>query len=318
MDEMKRIERRLKLHDMRILMSVVEAGSMGKAAEKLGTSQPAVSRAIADLERALGVPLLDRSPGGIEPTRYGRAIVGRGVAVFDELRQGIKDIEFLADPTTGELRFGCSEWMAGGMVLATINRLTQRHPRMAFHVVTGAGPPLFEELTARNVEFVISRMTGKTAEEFMVVETLFDDSYVVAAGMKSKLTSRRKIELVELLGEPWVLAPIDSFGSTLIAEAFRAKGLEVPRTAVSTLSLNLRNRLLATGRFLTMLPGYAVSREGYPFLEKIPVELPDTRAPVAVVTLRNKILSPLALLFLENLRTGTKPATKRRWSFNKL
>ena len=68
--------------------TAVEAGSMGKAAERLHTSQPAVSRAISDLEHALGVPLLDRSPQGIQPTQYGRAIIKRGLAVFDELRQG--------------------------------------------------------------------------------------------------------------------------------------------------------------------------------------------------------------------------------------
>jgi len=96
MAETDRIERRLKLHDVRILMSVVDAGSMHKAAERLATSQPAVSRAISDLEHALGVRLLDRGPGGVRPTQYGEAIIKRGLAVFDELRQGVKDIEFLS------------------------------------------------------------------------------------------------------------------------------------------------------------------------------------------------------------------------------
>ena len=71
MARIDRIERRLKLHDVRVLMSVVEAGSMAKAAECLGTSQPAVSRSIADLEHTLGVRLLERSPRGVEPTQYG-------------------------------------------------------------------------------------------------------------------------------------------------------------------------------------------------------------------------------------------------------
>src|SRR5262245_16318531 len=112
MDELERVERRLKLHDVRVLISVVETGSMSKAAERLGTSQPAVSRAISDLEHTLGVSLLDRSPTGVEPTACGRALINRGLAAFDELRQGIKDIEFIADPTAGDLRIGCSEAMA--------------------------------------------------------------------------------------------------------------------------------------------------------------------------------------------------------------
>src|SRR5262245_18054935 len=108
MDPADRIERRLKLHDVRVLMSVVQAGSMSKATEQLGTAQPALSRSVAELESALGVRLLDRSPRGVEPTVYGRALIQRGIAVFDELRQGVKDIEFLADRTGGELRIGSS------------------------------------------------------------------------------------------------------------------------------------------------------------------------------------------------------------------
>src|SRR6266513_532942 len=136
MDITDRIERRLKLHDLRVLISVVQARSMSKAAERLGTAQPALSRSIAELEHALGVRLLDRGPRGVEPTDYGRALIKRGVAVFDELRQGIRDIEFLADPTSGELRIGCSESLAAGPVLAVIDRLTRRHPRIVFHVLT--------------------------------------------------------------------------------------------------------------------------------------------------------------------------------------
>src|SRR6266508_2699354 len=111
-DDIERIARRLKLHDVRVLISVVEAGSMHKAAERLGTSQPAISRVIADLEHSVGVRLLERSLRGIQPTQYGRVLVKRGVAAFDEFRQGVKDIRFLADPTTGELRIACSDAMA--------------------------------------------------------------------------------------------------------------------------------------------------------------------------------------------------------------
>ena len=156
MDEIERIERRLKLHDVRVLMSVVQAGSMNKAAERLGTSQPAVSRSIADLEHALGVRLLDRSRRGIEPTQYGRAIIKRGITVFDELRLGVQDIEFLADPTAGVLRIGCTEGMAAGPVPDIMVRLAKRHPRIVFDVVTGGVMELCRNLAERKIELVMS------------------------------------------------------------------------------------------------------------------------------------------------------------------
>jgi len=312
MDEIERIERRLRLHDVRVLMSAVEAGSMGKAAKRLHTSQPAISRAISDLEHALGVPLIDRSPQGIVPTPYGRAIMRRGLAVFDELRQGIRDIEFLADPTAGELRIGCSESMAASLVFAIIDKFAQRYPRIAFHVATGAGPPILEELATRNVELVIARTTENAAEENMVGEKLFDDSFVVAANSQNRWTRRRSIELVELASERWTLPPYDSFASAQITEAFRASGLGRPQAMVTTISLNLRNSLLATGRFLTMLPAFPVARDRYPFLKKLPVKLPDNGTSIAVVTLRNRTLSPLALLFLDSLRAASGALAKTR------
>ena len=101
-----RVRHRLKLRDVDILVAVIQTGSMGKAASVLNMSQPAVSKAIAYLEHTLGVRLLDRSRQGVEPTPYGRALIKRGVAIFDELRQGVQDIASLTDPTVGEIRMG--------------------------------------------------------------------------------------------------------------------------------------------------------------------------------------------------------------------
>src|SRR5690242_21924950 len=132
-----RIGRRMKLHDLHVLMVVLQAGSMNKAAALLNTGQSAVSRSIAELEDAVGVRLVDRTPRGVEPTKYGRALLDGGAAVFDDLRQAVRNIEFLADPTAGEVRVGCTPLLAASFVAAVIDRLSRRHPRMVFHLVTG-------------------------------------------------------------------------------------------------------------------------------------------------------------------------------------
>jgi DNA-binding transcriptional LysR family regulator len=106
MVDIGRIERRIGLHHLRVLKTVIEAGTMGKAASLLATSQPAISRAIAELEDAFAIRLLDRNAKGIEPTPYGRALFKRGTAVFDELTQGLKDIQALSDPTVGDVTIG--------------------------------------------------------------------------------------------------------------------------------------------------------------------------------------------------------------------
>jgi len=313
MVRLDRVERRLKLHDVRVLMSVVEAGSMAKAAQRLGTSQPAISRSVADLEHTLRVRLLERSAWGVAPTQYGEAIIRRGVAVFDELRAGVKDIEFLTDPTAGELRIGCPEAIASGPVLAVINRLTRRHPRIVFHVVTGNAPLTHRGLIDRTIEVGITRLVAPMDDDVLRVETLFDDELLIAAGARNPLTRRRRIELGEIAHERWVMPLHDSFTTALAAEAFREQGLEPPVATVVSPSQSLRNRLLVTGGFLTMIHGFALAVPNrYPTIRPLPVELPTARRPIAIITLRKRVLSPLAESFIANIRSIARPLSKAR------
>src|SRR5262245_7127728 len=107
-----RLGRRLRVRDLYILSAVVKAGSMAKAARALAMTQPAVSEAVANLEHILRVRLLDRGPRGVIPTIYADTILKRSMTVFDELRQGVRDIEFLSNSTTGELTIGYTDIIA--------------------------------------------------------------------------------------------------------------------------------------------------------------------------------------------------------------
>ena len=141
-----RIGRRIKLSDLHILLAVAQSGSMAKAAHALAVSHPVISRSISDLEHMLGVRLLERNPHGIELTEFGRAMLSRSHAAFDELRQGVKDIEFLSDPGVGEVRIGGTAPLLASFVSTVVHRLHQRYPRMVFHVVTGDAGSLQGEL----------------------------------------------------------------------------------------------------------------------------------------------------------------------------
>src|SRR3954451_14942367 len=121
MQVIDRIGRQVKLQDLHVLMTVVQAGSMAKAAERLNTGQPNISRSITELEYAVGVRLLDRHRRGVEPTAYGRALLEGGMIAFDGLRQAVKNIEFLADPTAGEVRIGCTPLLASTLVSAVVD-----------------------------------------------------------------------------------------------------------------------------------------------------------------------------------------------------
>src|SRR5215216_6046016 len=180
-----RIGRQMKLHDLHVLITVVQAGSMNKSATLLNTTQPAISRSIADLEHALGVRLLDRRPQGVEPTEYGRALFRCGVAVFDELRQGVNNIEFLADPTSGQIRIGCGPTLAASFASVVVERLSRRYPRIVFHLVSERPDTLLTDLHERQVELLIARQSKALADEQLCFEFLFNGSYVVAAGIQN-------------------------------------------------------------------------------------------------------------------------------------
>ena len=308
-----RIRRRLKLRDVDILLTVIQMGGMGKAANALRMSQPAVSKAIAGLEHTLGVRLLDRHRQGVEPTEYGRALLDCGMAVFDELRQGVKKIEFLADPTAGEVRIGCNPFLAASFVSAVVDRLSRSHPRMVFHLATAYGATLYRELSERNVDLLIARRFRPMTDERLEFEFLFDESYVVAAGARSPWVRRRKIALAQLVSEPWVLRPAESVVGAVAMEAFRASGLDHPRTTVVTDSPEVRMSLLATGHFLTIMPASALR---FPIrrteIRVLPVELPAARVPNEIVILKNRTLSPAAQLFIEHARELAKPLAKRK------
>ena len=308
-----RIGNRTKLQDLHVLMTVVQAGSMGKAAQILNTTQPNVSRSIGELEQALGVRLLDRHRQGIEPTEYGRALLDCGAAVFDDLRQGVKNIAFLADPAAGELRIGTTTFLAASFVSALVDRLSRRYPRIVFHLVTGYTETLHQELAERNVDLLIIRGSGPIADPRYDFEFLFDDSYVVAAGAQNQWGRRRRIEIAELVNELWVLPPPDSVIGSIVMDAFRTSGLDYPRVSVVTDCPHMRISLLATGRFVTIFPASA-----FRFLAKrselriLPVELPTARRPNGIVTLKNRALSPVAKLFIDCAREVAKPLAKRK------
>ena len=307
------VGRHMKLQDLYVLTAVVQAGSMRKAAAHLNSTQPSISRSIAELERTFGVQLLDRNPQGVAPTEYGRALLDGGATVFDELRQTVKNIEFLADPEAGDVRIGCTPVLAASFVSAVVDRLSRRYPRIIFHLVTGGRDTLYRELSERNVDFLIARRFGSVADDQFSVEMLYDDSWVVVAGAQNPWVRRRRIELAELVSQSWALGPPESVAGWVAMQAFRAIGLDHPRVTVVTMSPEARISLLATGRFLSILPAsllrFPTKRSE---IKVLPIELPMARVPNGIVTLKKRTLSPVAKLFIEHAREVAKPLAKRK------
>jgi len=295
-----RIGRRLKLRDLHLLIAVVQQGSMAKAAAELGVSQPAVSKGIADMEHTLGLRLLDRGRNGIEPTAYGRALVKRGLIIFDELKQGVEELEFLADPSVGSLRIGSTESIAAGMLPAIIECFWRDYPGVHLDVAQTVISTLhYRELRERSIDLLIGRIPTPFIEDDLEADVVYDDQVVVVAGRQSKWARSRRVRLADLSGEPWILPPTDTLHGSLTDELFRASGAEIPRAPITTLSMHLCCRLVASGRFLAILPISILRFGGRDLaLKALPIKLPAQPRPVGIVTLKNRTLSPVAKLFI--------------------
>jgi len=312
MEWSERIGRRIRLRDLHILLTVVQHGSMAKAAEHLAISKPVISKTIADLEHVVGVRLVERDRHGAEATPYGAALIKRGIAVFDELREGVKDIECLNDPQTGEVRIGCTPMLAASFVSTVVDRLSRRSPGITFEIVSRPIQELEHELSERKVDLLVARSFSLFDGERFDFDPIFDDGEVVVTGTRNRLARRRKIELAELINERWTLPPASDAYVGLAAEtAFRACGLPHPRAVVVSDSPHVRMTLLATGRFVSIFPTFAVRFPVmHPGLKILPVKMPLARPAAGVVTVRNRVLRPAVQLFIDTAREVAKPLAR--------
>ena len=309
------IGRRLRLRDLHVFSTVVQCGSMAKAARQLGVSQPAVSEVVIDLEHALGVRLLDRSAQGVAPTIYGDALLRRTIAVFDELKQSVRDIEHLSDPGAGELRIGCTESLATTILPQAISSFSRQHPRVAVHfddvsarAIETPGPGLRE----RQYDCVLQRIVLPLPDEALTAdlqaEVLFNDELVIAAGSNTRWARRREIDLAELIDEPWILPPSGTWYHAFVSKLFTTRGLGVPKASLATHSIALRARVLTEGPYITTFASSIMRLNANRYgLTTLPVEFSSQPLPAGILTLRNRTLSPVVDRFIATARAVAKP-----------
>jgi len=312
------IGRRLKLRNLHVFFTVVQHGSLAKAASHLGVSHPAISQLIADLERALGARLFDRTSRGVTPTIYGHALLRRSRAAFDELKQGIRDIEFLSDPAIGEIRFGCPEGLEA-IVVPVIEQFTRRYPRIVLDVHVEEIESLGIKLRDRSLDFIMQRFRGlppaddHSLDDLSMEVLVDDDELIVVAGLPSQWACRRKIDLADLVDEPWILAGPPSWNYRVVSEAFGARGLRMPKIVVRTFSTSMRTNLVGSGHFIATFPKSVARYYADRFsLKVLPVELPSKPWPLVVLTLQNRTSSPAVQRLLDHIRDFTQPERAKK------
>ena len=139
------------------------------------------------------------------------------------------------------------------------------------------------------------------------VEVLLNDETRIVVGKDSLWARRRRIDLAELAGEHWILPPGNSLNSTVVVEAFRARDLAVPKISLVTYSMQLRARLVAAGRHISVFPRSVLRLYASEMsLKELPIDLPSMDWPIALVRLKNRMANPVAQLFIKEVRATFK------------
>ena len=291
-----RIGRHFTLWDLNVLHKCISVGSISKAADELRISKPAISKTITSLERELGTELVTRSWRGLEPTAAGRALMSRGSAALSELQIAVESIRDLSESKSGELRIAANEVAMSGLIGTVINRLHAEHPGIIFEVVSAyTRADQIHELERGNVELIVGQV-AESDHQLEMIE-LFQDRLVVAAGSSSRWLEREALTLSELIDEPWAFSPPNSVSGRTMEQAFRLNGLDLPRIAIVSSSMQLLRRLVTGGEFLALLPR-SVARAS-PGIAILPVAVNAYWQPIGVLTVKHRTLSPLAHLFID-------------------
>ncbi len=308
-----RLARRLRLRDLHALLVVLDSGSMAKAAGRLGLTQPAVSKAMQEMETTLGVPLLERDPRGVRATPFGEAIALRARAMIDELELGARDIAHLADPAQGEVRVGTTEPMMV-LIADAVHALARRHPRITFDITISDTGSLLRTLRDRRLDVVVTRHGEGGVEDDLEKQWLFRVPLVVVADRRNPLLRRRVTGLAALSEEAWTLSPPDTYLGRAVETVFRAQGLALPRSAATSVSIAMRLSLIEGGRFITMLPRTILHHpQNRPWLRAFDLDLPASAGAIAALTLKRRFSPGRVRLFLDALRdavpgmAGTDP-----------
>lgn len=243
----------VELRQLRYFIAIVEHGSFSRAANELGRTQQALSKAMQSLEEELGVRLLDRNAQIATPTAFGRLLLEHGKAIDGEARSFHTKLARLLDAEGGGVRIGAGPSSAGGLVTRAVLDLQRTRPGIRLDIVNGVHAELVEQLQRGRIDIAVCVETGQAELGPLSREVLGEDEYVIVCGSAHPLASRRELTVADLTGARWILGgrlgEVEAAWGALFDEA----ALPRPKPAIETTSLEFCRAALQGGLHLSVL-----------------------------------------------------------------
>ena len=293
---------RVSVRQLRLVMAIVEGGSMVRAAEAIGLTQPAVTKAVRDLERDLGVELFARGNRGVTPTVYGEALVRHARCVLAQLVHAAEEIDDLAQGIGGRVAVGTLLAASARLLPRAIARLRIERPRVIVDVVEGTNDRLQPMLLRGDLDMVVGRLSEFRHRAGVHQESLYDEEIVILSRPGHPLALDEHLRLADLRSADWILPPPETTLRRQLEKAFFDAALEPPRCAVQSVSLLTNRRLLHETDLIGAWPrGVAADDLAAGRLISLPVRLNEILGPVGVSTRKSARLSPAAQALLSML-----------------
>ncbi|RZL95335.1 MAG: LysR family transcriptional regulator [Variovorax sp.] len=286
------LQRSLTLRHMRLLVALEELRQVGRVATALNISQPAVSKALAEIENGVGVTLFDRTPRGMVPTAHGACLLRYAHLMSNEIVRAVDELTGIEQGIAATVAVGATAGAGTGYLLnAAILQGRERLPELTVTVSEGTREHLLRQLRTGRLDLVVGA-AGDTLPADLDGTPLYIDAPAIVCGTRHPLAARRKPAWVDMMAEAWVLPPRTTRVRAAIEALFRRSGSAAPRVLAETLSLDLILELLAHGAALAVLPQHLARRLAMAGqVRALDVETPGLVMPVSVFTLASAAAS---------------------------
>lgn len=298
------------LQQLQAFVTIVSSGSLGRAAETLHITQPALSRAIRRLEDQVGAPLFERHSRGMHLTAVGEALLPHAILLQREAEQAREEIDAMRGLARGTIRCGAVGSIASLVLPLAVSGVLQKWPNLKVEIIEGVWDRLADALVRREIDLALSMAVPDTDEITAIVDCRWEDCSYVVAALDHPLRSKSGLTLADTLDQQWAIPPRGTAPFEHMRQAFTEQGLGLPNVVVETRSITVLKSLVARSGFLSWMaePMYVTESKAGVFDT---LELPGVvgRRTLTAFRRRYGILPSPAIKLLEQLRQLTS-ATK--------
>lgn len=296
---------RLSPKQLAFLVQLDEKRSVLRAAEAANLTQPAASKALGQIEDALGVQLFSRHARGVAPTPYGEILVRHARSMLAELRQTHEEIEAARTGLSGEVRIGTAITSATTLIPKAVIALNRKSPEVRVGIELGFSEALVRRLMARHLDIVVARLHTSQASSELHFEAIAEDAHEIVVRAGHPLAGRKNLALVDTSDFTWVLPPSGNVMRDRMNTEFIKAGLGLPAHVVETPSLPVIVSLLQGSDMIAPLATEVIR----PYCEAgvlATLTLPiDLKLGVGgIITLRGQRLLPAVQVMLDVLRSA--------------